>query len=307
MPKRIALMPPFAGEVFRVADALGAGVKPGRLRGDDLEQPFRAIRRASGVPASPFELYAPLLRAGDRFSHVTAASLWDAPLPRSAADELHVMAGAGLTRPRGRGVYGHEGAAGTSVRRRGLQCSDAATTFLELATVLELDDLVAVGDHLVLVPHLLDPIDERPYLSLTSLRDVAASATGRGVRRARLAAGLVREGAESRTETLLRLLLLRAGLPEPACGAEVLDTRGRHIGWFDLVWPELGVIVEYDGDQHRTSTSQYEKDMTRFEQASEAGLRTIRVRSHGLFVTPDATVNRIRNALAGHPDASKRR
>lgn len=307
MPKRIVLPPPFAGEPFRVSDALRAGVGGGRLRGDDLERPFRGVRRAPGTPAVPFQLYAPLLRPGDRFSHVTAAFLWDAPLPTSVTDQLHVMAGSGLTRVRGRGVHGHGGAAGTSTARREVPCSDATTTFLELATMLDLDDLVAVGDHLVLTPRVLDPLEDRPYVTLSALQQAARAASGRGVRRARRAAELVREGSESRPETLLRLLIHRAGLPEPVCGAAVVDARGDHIGWFDLVWPEAQTIVEYDGDQHRTSTWQYEKDITRFDRASGAGFRVIRVRSRGLFVTPEHTVDRIRDALKSQLGAPRRR
>jgi hypothetical protein len=181
--------------------------------------------------------------------------------------------------------------------RHGLPCSDAVGTFLELATVLELDDLVAVGDHLVLEPRVLDPGDPRPFVSLAKLREAVEGASGRGVRRARAAAVLVRECVESRPETLLRLLLWRAGLPEPQCGASVTDERGRRIGWFDLVWPEFHVIVEYDGDQHRTSTQQYDTDIRRFDRASDAGHRVIRVRSRGLFTSPTATVERVRTAL----------
>ena len=307
MPKHIALPPPFSSEPFRVSAALSADVGAGRLRGGDLDRPFRGVRHPLGIPAAPFQLYAPLLRSGDRFSHVTAASLWDAPLPKSVAEQLHVMAGSGLTRVRGTGVHGHDGAAGKTARRRGVPCSDPAATFLELATILDLDDLVAVGDHFVLTPHVLDPLEERPFLTLAALRDAAHLASGRGVRRARRAAELVREGAESRPETLLRLLIHRGGLSEPTCGAAVADARGRHIGWFDLVWPELLTIVEYDGDQHRTSTSQYERDITRFDRAAEAGFCVIRVRSRGLLITPERTLDRIRRALESSPAAPKRR
>ena len=181
--------------------------------------------------------------------------------------------------------------------RFGLPVSDAVTLFLELATVLSLDDLVAVGDHLVLDPYLLDPDDPRPWVTPAALRDAAASFRGRGAVRARGAAALVRLGAESRPETLLRLLLVRAGCPEPQLNVEIRDRGGRFIGRFDLVWPERRVAGEYDGDQHRVSTLQYEKDIRRFDRATEAGWTIIRMRSRGLFRDPAETVARVRGAL----------
>jgi hypothetical protein len=176
--------------------------------------------------------------------------------------------------------------------------SSPALAFLECAAVFDFPDLVAIGDHLVLDPRVLDPNDIRPYLTLAELRAELAWRTGRGIRLARAAAALVREGAESRRETLLRLLIREAGLPEPTCGVLVHDARGREIGWFDLVWREQRVIAEYDGDQHRTSTYQYDRDIRRFDRATEAGYRVIRVRARGLGPDRAETVDRIRRALA---------
>lgn len=300
MPPRVPLPPPFHARPFRVHEALKVGIGEGRLRGPDLERPFHGVRTSRGeaTPLTTIDSYAPLLRPADRFSHTTAALLWDAPLPPSRSEALHVTASLGHGHPRSSGVVGHESALPGAVRRRGYPCSDAVTTFLELARLLKLDDLVAVGDHLVLDPRILDPADPRPFITPAELRQRVDAASGRGVRLARVAAALVREGAESRPESLLRLLLSRAGLPEPLCGASVRDADGHHIGWFDLVWPEFRTIAEYDGDQHRTSTVQYERDITRFDRAADAGHRVIRVRSRGLFTEPTNTVERVRSALA---------
>lgn len=185
------------------------------------------------------------------------------------------------------------------IERCGCAVSPPAVAFVEAAAELSLADLVAAGDFLAHDPRVLDPVDIRPHIPLDVLRAQVAEARGRNVRSARRAAALVRTGAESRPESLLRLLLIGTGLPEPECGVEVRDAAGRRIGWFDLVWPERRVIAEYDGDQHRTSTYQYERDIHRFDLASDAGYRVIRVRSHGLFRDSSATVARVRRALAG--------
>ncbi len=300
MPRRTPLDPEL-GPVFRVEDALAAGHSASRLRGGDLMRPHRGVRMRGAVgrehPAvAAARSYAPLLRPGDRFSGPTAAALWDAPLPYDALP-LHVTAGVGLTRPRRRGVVGHEGPPAEPAVRVGLPASRPALAFLECATALSLPALVAVGDHLVLDPRVLDPRDPRPHIALDILRRELADASGRGVRAARAAAALVRHGVESPRETELRLLARDAGLPEPTCGALVRDRDGREIGHFDLVWPEQRVIAEYDGDQHRTSTYQYDRDIRRFDRATEAGYRVIRVRARGLGPDRAETIARLRRAF----------
>lgn len=240
--------------------------------------------------------YVPLLRPGDRFSHTSAAELWHAPLPRAAEGKLHVSADAHHERPRGRGVIGHRTHAGHAVTRQGVPVSDAVTAFLESAPLLSIPDLVAVGDHLVLDPRQLDPLDPRPFTSIEALRAAAARFRGRGALKARAAASQLRAGAESRRETLLRLLLLDAGLPHPECGHELRDGRGS-IGWFDLAWPQWRAIAEYDGDQHRTSTGQYVKDISRYDRAIDLGWRPVRVRARGLYSDRADTVRRVLSAL----------
>ena len=294
MSPRIPLPENLGDRAFLVADARGCGLSASRLRGPDLTRPHHGVR-ASGVPDAIRD-YLPLLRPGDRFSHGTAALLWPVPLPPRPPG-LHVTATAPLNPPRRPGVVGHVNDVDHSVLRNGLRVSDPVTMFLELATVLGHDELVAVGDALVLDPAILDPHDVRPWVSLDELRTGCLASRGRGCRRARAALDDVRVGAESPMETSLRLLLVRAGLPEPLLNVPVSDHRGE-IGRFDMVYRDQRVIVEYDGDQHRRSVRQYEKDMTRIDRAIAAGWVVVRVRAHGMFRTPEHTVARVRQALA---------
>lgn len=248
------------------------------------------------MSSSAEEAYAPLLREGERFSHTSAARLCGAPLPRMS-DAVHVTRRP-TSRARSRGVVGHRSLYSGYVLRSGLPVSDPATTFLELATMLSLPDLVAVGDYLVLDPRVLEPDDLRPHVALSDLRQRCVLGRGRGIRAARAAAELVREGAESRKETQLRLLAMDAGLPEPELGRPLFDGGGHLIGYFDLTWTSARLSAEYDGDQHRTSTSQYERDIRRFDEAADAGHRVIRVRSAGLGHDRATTVRRLREAFA---------
>lgn len=281
------------------------GVGEGRLRGRDLARPYRGIRASADL--NPDDLvqacrsYAPVL-ADHHFSHLTAARLWGCPLPTpfDRREPLHVTAASPGRAPRAVGVIGHHAKLATVALRHGLPVSDAASTWLQLAAMLPVDELVVCGDHLLMVPHVLDPHDLRPYVSLDELRERTAAFSGRGARTAASALKRVRRGSESRPETLLRLLLSREGLPEPELNVGVTDADGRWLGRGDLVYPRWRTVVEYDGDGHRSSRRQYERDMTRIEDFVHAGWSVVRVRSRGLFVTTGATAARVERALRSH-------
>jgi hypothetical protein len=72
---------------------------------------------------------------------------------------------------------------------------------------------------------------------------------------ARTAVGLIRERVDSPRETWLRLSLVLAGLPTPECNLIIRDDRGP-IGRVDLVYLAYQLVIEYEGDQHRTDRGQ---------------------------------------------------
>lgn len=300
MPAPAPLPEPFREGAWSVDEARWAGVPRQRLRRRDLFRVHHGMRATrEGVGA--LTAYLPLLRPGDRVSHTTAAELYGTPLPLVRQGQLHVTAGPGLTRPRRPGIRGASDDGRGSATVGGVPVSTPEECFLELAGMLGRDDLVAAGDFLVLDPRFPEP--GRPWTTLERLESAAAEPGRRHVRAARAALALVRPGVESRQETRLRLLLTDAGLPEPACGYPVHGVDGRVIGVFDQAWPRHRVLGEYDGDQHRISTIQYEKDIRRFDAAAEAGWTVIRVRARGLGDGSRETVARFRRALR---DGSRR-
>lgn len=181
-----------------------------------------------------------------------------------------------------------------------LPVSDPAATWLQLAAVLSVDDLVAAGDYLVHEPPVAKREPQhhpRPLTSIEELRRRVCGFHGRGATKAVAALPLLRTGAESRRESLLRLLLAQHGFPEPDVNDTLFDEFGDKIGRFDLVYWPWKVTVEYDGDQHRTDTRQYEKDQRRLESAVHAGWIVIKVRMAGLGRERAATVSRVEHAL----------
>jgi hypothetical protein len=141
----------------------------------------------------------------------------------------------------------------------------AEHAFASAATQLNLLDLVTAGDWLL----------RSNRCRLPALRAYASGFTGRGAVAARRAAELVRLRVDSPRETTLRLCLVLAGLPAPECNL-VMGTHDHPIGRVDLVFKKFGVLVEYEGDQHRTDRWQWNVDIGRYEEFTVDGYLVIR-------------------------------
>lgn len=99
----------------------------------------------------------------------------------------------------------------------------------------------------------------------------------RKVRCLREALDLMDSGAQSPKETWLRLLLIDAGYPRPTTQIPVLDDAGIAFAYLDMGWEDVGISVEYDGEQHRTSRAQYTKDIRRQRSIERQGWINLRV------------------------------
>ena len=137
------------------------------------------------------------------------------------------------------------------VRRAGIPVTSPLQTFFDLAHVLDLVDLVVLGDSLV----------RRKRFTPQQLRDFVDSRGGPHIRRARRAATLVRRGVDSAMETRVRLLIVFAGLPEPEIDHRVHDEDGNLLRRYDLSYLSFRLIIEYDGRQHADSEEQWLTDI----------------------------------------------
>ena len=312
MTRRAPLPPHLAEGPFTTRDALIAGVSRGRLDAADLSTPFRGLRVPPGFdPADLRQLCAailPRLRPGEHFSHITALRLWGAPvrpLPYSFAEGepeiLHVSVPPPHRATRLRGIAAHQ-ISDSRVRvlwHEGLPRCDPASAWLQSAQFLEPRELLVAGDALCLSPRGPQAC-AGPLLSTEELRERCRGSSRRGSRRARATAELVRDGAESRMETLLRYALVSAGLAEPVVQFAVRSPRGDFVGRFDLAYPERRVLIEYDGEQHRTDRRRYRLDIRRLDAARSLGYRVVRVLAEDLRDSPRSVVARVLTALAEH-------
>ncbi|KRE21591.1 hypothetical protein [Agromyces sp. Soil535] len=278
LPESIA-----ARQSFAVVDALELGVSRRRLEASDLRIPFRGARLDADAPATVASLaaaYATRMPPTQFFSHATAAILNGVPLPLHVESDLrlHVSVLAGDPQPRVRNVIGHQldpRRTGTLVAG-GIRVTDAATTWCQLATLLGVDDLVAAGDFLITGR---EKLGGGPRVASLATLTVGTARHHRGVGAGRLrdALPLLRPGPLSRRETLLRLRIVRAGLPEPMVGYRVRDPRlAPYEPSVDLAYPDQRIAMEYEGDHHR-APEQFRRDIARYERLQDIGWIVVRV------------------------------
>lgn len=172
---------------------------------------------------------------------------------------------------------------------RGLRVTSPARTFVDCALKLPPIQAVMVGDWFV-------------HRGLVAVEDLVSYCAGRhldGVVAARQAAQWVAERAESPFETLVRMVLVTAGLPAPECNIEIHDEFGAVVQRVDLAFVDWRVIVEYDGAWHQTDRRQRRKDRDHRDELARLGWTVIVVQRRDLD-DPVSVVRRVHRALADH-------
>lgn len=260
--------------MFCVASGYEHGLTRGRMRSADLSRPFHAVR-APAPPTEVLELahaYACRMSRHAFFSHVTAARLWNIPLPAALETPdrpLDVSVPTNAAVPAGRGIRGHHMLIDEAdiVEFEGLRVTSPARTWCDLAGLLSLHDLIAAGDSVLWW--------RRPRYSRTSrvrLRATIERHHGRRGRANMLAAeGRLTDRSDSRAESLIRCSVIDAGLPEPHVNVELHDRHGNFLAMTDLSWRRYMVSADYEGDVHRTDPQQWAKDLARVPRLENAG------------------------------------
>jgi hypothetical protein len=169
---------------------------------------------------------------------------------------------------------------------RGIPVTDPITTFLQMAGHLGLVDLVVLGDAIVRI-HRISP---------ARLLEAAQRSTDYYAAAATRAARYVRKGVHSPMETRLRMLIVLAGLPEPVVNLVLVHEDGSWRRRFDLCYPRIKLVVEYNGRQHRKEP-QRSKDRTRTEELEPEGYKILAFEAEDIFATPEATLQKVRRHL----------
>jgi hypothetical protein len=246
--------------------------------------------------------YAPRLSPLAFYVGPSAALLLRVPIPVDDVLPVYVGVLHPHRAPRGKGVRGRQIMPHlVSIRtRHGLRIASPASVWVQLAATLSVRDLVAAGDAIVRVPRLGGGLRGDPASALATF-DELANATEAGPRvgiaKLRRALPLIRGAGASRPEVHLRLALAEAGLPEPELDYEVRTSSGVLLGISEIAFPRWRVVVEYEGDHHRTDRNQWSRDIEKYEAYAQEGWTTVRVtRKHMDGPHADAPA-RVRQAL----------
>lgn len=252
----------------------------GILVAPDPVDPFRASVRAA-LLACP----------GAIASGITAARLHELWLLRrwTPAEAPQLLIAAGITHVQRPGMRRRSGLhAEETVVCEGFPTTTLERTVRDLAVVLPLNELLCV----------LDSALQKGWTP------------GRHDRRTRsllpLAAALADAQSESPLETLLRLLLVHAGLVPESLQFEVAGPGGFHAR-LDMAWPSVRLAVEADGKESHDRPDALYKDRRRSNNLQLLGWTILRFTWADVTRNPEWVVAQVRSALEHLAMAADRR
>lgn len=265
-----------------------------------LEQRWRRIERGvygegSAEPTALDRALAAVVATGGMASGAVAAALHGLDGVIVRGPDVTVPPGASGRRL---GARRRSLPADRVVTVSGYRCTDGRQTMADLAA--ELSDA-----------RWEQALESALRKRLTSVADVEqivtemARSRTRGTRRIRRVLALRPPGAPP-TESLLETLMVQLartvdGLPEPVRQLEVSDGEGCFVARVDLAWPELGLFVELDGQQHRGQPVHDARRQTAV--AAATGWLCARFTWHEVVHVPTTTARR----LAALADQARRR
>lgn len=292
MTKKPAALPDALGTHFSVGAAMAAGSTRSRMWRSDLERPFIGARslvmpRDKTLSAAELEeadawrrirAYAEIMPEHAFFIGPTAALIGGVPLPRGLHSELHVGVLTPRTPPR-------------RPRDRGAS----------LATFLGEYDLVAATDYLMRIPrnpgNIVPLTRTKPYVTREQLTRLLDTTKWRGAPLLRRALARARTSSSSRPETLVRLMAVDGGLPEPVLDYDILDENGNFLACADLAYPDLLFAIEYDGAVHRDK-DRFVHDIDRTTRIHEAGWTDLHLSAPHVFIDREEGIRRLRAAYS---------
>ena len=161
----------------------------------------------------------------------------------------------------------------------------ALRTILDLARVLTTQDAVVAADS-ALRQELIEPRD-----IATTLERVR----GRGAAALRAVGTLADPLSGSVLETLVRLLLVTAGLA-PVTQYVVRDG-AQFVARVDFAWPAVRLAVEADGFAYHSDRAAYRRDRERLNQLERLGWRVLRFTWEDVHQRPEHVIALVQECL----------
>jgi hypothetical protein len=178
--------------------------------------------------------------------------------------------------------------------------TDPVSTWAMLGRELTVRELVEVGDAIVHIPR--DGWGRpQPDAALGNIAELHAclKVGPRPGATAKLdeAAGMIRVGSDSVLETDYRLDAASAGLPVPLLDQEIRSSDGRLLGRSEIVYEDYRVIVEIEGDHHRTSRRQWDRDIEKYHAYAAEDWQVVRLTSRHIKGPNPSAVGTVSQAL----------
>ncbi len=161
-----------------------------------------------------------------------------------------------------------------------ISCTAPTTTWAMFSTRLPLEELTALGDSMMRrntrirragIADFRNTIDSiQRHSHADAIRERALP----GIRNMELALRLMRENTDSSQETRTRLALMRYGLDEPEVNHRLYIRRTGQTLFLDMAYPELKIVIEYDGRHH---ASQWMADSKRRQLLEDEGWLYVQV------------------------------
>ncbi|MFD5213485.1 hypothetical protein [Microbacterium sp. NPDC058345] len=294
-----------------------------RLRAKDLASPFHGVRRTRGdiaraaTDAAQDTEPGAIARARARDVGARALAYFDASTegrflcgisaaavrgyPVRRSDEIDIGVTAPARAPRGKGVRGRKIAEHLVEIEvlDGIPVTTSACTWAMLGRDLTERELIVLADAMLQIPRdrFGDLHPERQGATREQLELAVDAGRRPGVKRLRRALERARVGSASPLETEYRLDAEDARLPVPELDVEIFDDQRRRIGISEIVYREQRVVVEIEGDQHRTSRRQWARDIAKYRDYADAGWEVVRLTSADIRVHRTAPAI-VRAALA---------
>lgn len=217
-------------------------------------------------------------------SHLTAARLWNVPVPNEdrvhvIVDRHHPTARAGIRAHRVGIAWGAE-----VCRRWRLPVTTATRTLLDIAALIE--------------PRAFERAFDVALTQRITSRAMVARALERGPRRpgsAQVRAILARdrEPTLTRSEAEERFLALirKSGLPVPRVNSRLGSYE------VDFLWPRGRLVVEVDGFVFHSSRAAFERDRRRDAALQASGFRVMRITWRQIVDEPEQVLVRVAQAL----------
>ncbi|WP_083713772.1 endonuclease domain-containing protein [Brachybacterium sp. P6-10-X1] len=263
--------------VFTRAGLFRMGVSARRLSSSEFRRVLPGCYTLEEHPADLREVARVAQRhvvPGGLISHVTAAELLRLPLPEGvtwkSGEPIHCTIEPERKRNSARELTIHVRSGRHALAHEGVQIEDPLGVLLDLASVLDHDDLVACIDSLG------SRRREVQRMSVGAIRVACENARAPGVRALRAAIRDAGDWVDSPRETATRLLLLRHGYPEPEANWPVTDPVTGMEYWVDLAYVQRRIAIEYDGKDHFTPEQQ-RKDHRKDELLHRLGWTVLRI------------------------------